>query len=218
MGLAKMPFAPARELDVSSISVFMKMTFGVGTPGAAEVYAVDSGVCGELAVVEDIGAVLRFADAALRGDVASGMRGTADLAMVEERLGVAKDEIDIAFNEAVGEILPRRRTRRAGRAMLIRRVQGILIAQEAHIAKDRAVSGYVDLLALASLLEDLGMMRVEVVLEGQVLGDEVVSQNVHGSGLGAACRLPALLSKTTTALSGIVILRGRADECAASQW
>ena len=43
----------------------------------------------------------------MRGDVAPGVRGAVDLAMIEDSLGVAEEEVHIPFDVAVGKVLPR---------------------------------------------------------------------------------------------------------------
>ena len=45
---------------------------------------------------------------ALRGEVAAGgVEGAVDLAVVEDGVGVAVDEVDVAGDEAVGEVAAR---------------------------------------------------------------------------------------------------------------
>ena len=56
-------------------------------------------------MVEDEGAVLVGAELALRGEVAAGgVEGGVDLAVVEDGVAVAVDEVDVAGDDAVGEV------------------------------------------------------------------------------------------------------------------
>ena len=64
-----------------------------------------------------------------------------NLAVLEERERIAEDEVDIAFDVAIGEVLARGLARPLfGVAALAVGVEGVLVAEEAHVAEDGAVA------------------------------------------------------------------------------
>ena len=112
---------PPRLDVVAHLSVLRKITVANGRQGRPQPNVGNAGVCCQLAMVKDVGAVLLCVFLALRREKAAGMRSAADLAMIEERLGVAEDEIDIALDIAVGEVLARRRVLAVGICGWLRR-------------------------------------------------------------------------------------------------
>ncbi len=182
-------------------------------------------------MIEDEGAVLCGGEAALRGDIASGgVDGVVDLAVVEDGFAVAVDEVDVAGDEAVGDVGTGGdrdaggRSGRGGRgvggggagwgwgsggqagggggraevaglaAALGSDVEGVLIAEDVNVGEDVAVAFDVEGLCLRA---GAGLLvgAVEVVLEGDVLGVEVVAEDVNGgvAGFGAAGALAGVI-------------------------
>ena len=99
----------------------------------------------------------------------TGCSERADLAAVEERAGVAEDEIHVAFDVAVREIL----------AAAVG-VEGVLVAEEADVAEDGAVAGDLD----CDGLRTFGKRTVArvAVFKGEVLGIEIVAGDGGGGG------------------------------------
>ncbi len=90
---------------------------------------------------------------------------------------------------AVGKILARGDAVLAVRsAVAAAGVDGVLIAQQAHIVKDGAVAGDQQRQSLRAGGK-LRMGCVEIVLEGDVLGKEVVGGHIHGGGVERAAVL-----------------------------
>src|ERR1035441_10055278 len=106
-GFSRMPFPPAGGFDVRAHFRVEEHDLGKWTPRAPQPYVIDTGIGREFAVIEDIGAILLRADPALRRDVAAIVGVASNLAIVEDRLRVSENEIDVAFNGAAGEVLAR---------------------------------------------------------------------------------------------------------------
>ena len=172
-------------------------------------------------MVEDEGGLLVGEVFALRGQVAAGgVQRAVDLAVVEDGVAVAVDEVDVAGDDAVGEVAARgsgvQGTCAAVRAVARRRegasswaaacagcrpgrtaradVERVLVAENVNVGEDVAVAFDVERLRLRAC-RDLLMGAVEVVLEGDVVGVEVVAEDVDGgvAGLGAAGALAGVV-------------------------
>ncbi len=63
-------------------------------------------VGGELAAIDDKAGVLLRVMLGLRRDEAAFVRCGVNLAMIKDGFAIAEDEIDVAGDEAIGEILP----------------------------------------------------------------------------------------------------------------
>jgi hypothetical protein len=127
--------------------------------------------------------------------------------MVEYRLAVAKDEIDIALDKATLEVLARGRTRALGttpRCTLRHLRKECPDSEYANVREDLAVSTDQQGHGLRALRK-LRMSSIEVVHEGDVFGQKVSRQHVHGGRKSVVPAVPALLSATTTDFAGILV-------------
>ena len=137
-----LPLVPALGVDLRGHLGVHEDDGGVGAPGTAEIDAGGALGGGDAAAIEDVPASFFGVVPALRGDHDRRMSERVDLAAVEESQGIAEDEIHVAFDVALGEVL-------AGRfagplialAPLAVRVQRVLIAEEADAAEDGAIAG-----------------------------------------------------------------------------
>src|ERR1017187_7514994 len=169
-----MPLAPAGGFNVGAHFGVQEYGSGIRPPGTAQPYVLDRGLGRQLAVIEHEAAVLSGRALSMRGNVAELVRSAVDFAVFENRLAISEDEIHVALDVAVRKKLP-----------ALGRVYGILVAQEPHVAEDRAVGGDVDREGLRALRQ-LRMGGVEVVGEGQVLRGEAGGLDLHRGGFRGA--------------------------------
>src|SRR6202050_3989166 len=142
MRVGGMPFAPARGIDlVIHVGVHINDR-RIRTPGTAEKDgAGDGGIGGELAVVKEKAGVLLGIVLGLRGEVAAGVRGGVNLAVLEDGFAVAEDEVDVAGDVAIGEVLARGDAILRVVAAVRAEIDRVLIAEQAVVVEDGAVAG-----------------------------------------------------------------------------
>ena len=171
---AGMPLTPARRHNVITHFGIQKNHFGIRTPRTPQPHSGHAGVGSEPAVVEDKAAVLIRIMLGLSRDKALRVRGVVNLAVIEDRFAVAKDEIHVASDIAVSEILSRRDARLPIRpAIAAAQVDRILISQQTHVPKNGLVAGHKYGQRLRARRE-LRMRRIPVVREGQIFGKEII--------------------------------------------
>ena len=177
----------------SPISVFANVTVANGRQGRPSQTSFHSGGGSKAAIIEDEGAVIARVVLALRGNVSAIVSGTVDLAVLKPRFPVAENEIDIAFDVAIGEVLASGRAGLAfaGAATFAADVQRILIAQQPHIAKGRAIPCYGQCQRLRALRQ-LRVTRVEVVRECKIFGAKTIGLDIDGSRVEGAARIALL--------------------------
>src|SRR5579872_4407954 len=107
MRLVRVPLPPTRGNDVRVHPGIGKDRGRVSPPGPSQIDVPHSGGGDEPAVLKNKARVLPRGALALRGDEANRVGRAADEAMIENTASVAKDEIDVALDEAAVEILPR---------------------------------------------------------------------------------------------------------------
>jgi hypothetical protein len=86
-----------------------KDDFGIGSPGPAEPHVGRPGSRGQGRVVEDEAAVLAGRVLGLGGEKTFGGGRAVNLAGVKDGPAVAEDEVQVAFDVAVGKVLARGR-------------------------------------------------------------------------------------------------------------
>lgn len=160
-------------------------------PGSGEPEGAGGGRTGEGAVLRQepvrVGAGRAGREhEALRGEGHVPLQG-AQFAVVQDGGGTAEDEVDVALDVAVAEVLP-------GEDGQVRRVrvEGVLVAQEAAVVEGAAVARDLDGDGLGS--GDGGIRGAQpVVGEGEVAGGEAVGLEGDGRAarraVGAAARL-----------------------------
>src|SRR5262249_25952331 len=105
-GFAGVPLAPASRLDVGAHGGVQENDAGVRPPGPAQPDVLDTRFGGQAAALGDVRAFLVGGGLALGGDEADLVGRAVDLAVLEESVGVAEDEVDMAFDIALREVLP----------------------------------------------------------------------------------------------------------------
>jgi len=117
-------------------------------------------------MIEHIAAVLIRGVLALRGVHDAPARNTAQFATLDYRFAVAENEIGIAFNETVGEVLASRGACVVAIAIAARREQSILGTGQAETSKDRPIASDMqrDPLSLsrAKIVDDAEMGRAQI--------------------------------------------------------
>src|SRR5215831_20079268 len=183
-----MPLRPARGINFFVQLAVQKNHRCIRPPGTAEEQLSYFGIGGDSAMIEDVSTLLLRVSFALGCDVGLRMRNYVDMAVIEDRLCVAKNEIHIAFDIAVVEILPRRN---AGAGVAPARTacgkQRILRAQKADIAKNGAITAHGQRNGLRTLRLQ-SMVPAVVVLERHVVGIKIVAGNKSGGGMECAAR------------------------------
>src|ERR1700677_3839566 len=105
MSLAGMPLAPARWFDVGSHLGVEEDHGRIWTPGSTKIDVGFSRFGGQAAVVEDERGLLIGQILSLRGQVAAfGVDRTVNLALIEDSVAVAIDEVDVAGNQTVRKV------------------------------------------------------------------------------------------------------------------
>src|SRR5258708_31889889 len=136
-----MPLVPAGRIDLFVKLAVQKHHGCVWPPRTSQEYFADIILRCNPAVIKNIAACLLRIMLALRRNHAFFVRDNMNQAVVEDRQGIAKDEIDISFNVTIAEILARRDTwagvrfTRPGCGK-----QSVLCAQEANVAENGAVA------------------------------------------------------------------------------
>src|SRR5262249_26077297 len=110
LSLLRVPLAPTRGNNVGILPCVGEDHARVRTPGPSQIDVLHAGCGYEPAVTEDEARVLCSGALALGGDEADRVRRAADDTMVEHALAVAKNEVDVALDDAVAEVLPSSRT------------------------------------------------------------------------------------------------------------
>ena len=106
--LTRMPFAPARRLNVTVHLAVQVNHRRIRPPWPPQEDMLLARIGGEMAMIEDERGVLSWLVFALGGDVsASGMLCVVDLAVVEYSVPIAIDEIHIACDDTVRKVAPR---------------------------------------------------------------------------------------------------------------
>src|SRR5450759_4292415 len=106
VGLARVPLAPSRRLDVRAHLGIEKHHAGIRPPVTPQPHTGHPGRSRQFAPLEYERAVLPGGAFSLRRNVPDGVRRAPNLAAFEHRPGIAEDEIDVALNVAIHEILP----------------------------------------------------------------------------------------------------------------
>ena len=102
MCFAGMPFAPASRINMATHFRVEIDHSGVRPPWTAKIdFAGQAGICDQLAVVQDKSGVFAGIMSRLSSDVTARMGRAMDLAMVEDRLAIAEDKIDVPGDIAV---------------------------------------------------------------------------------------------------------------------
>src|SRR5258708_2015543 len=102
-----MPLIPARRIDLFVKLAVQKYHGCVRPPRTSQEYFSDITLRRNPAVIKNIAACLLRIMLALRRNHALFVRDDMNQAVVEDRHGIAKDEIDISFNVTIAEILAR---------------------------------------------------------------------------------------------------------------
>lgn len=111
------------------------------SPRPAQVDLFGAGPRSEAAVIENISATLSFVALALRRDKHGGVRQAVDLASIEKRQSISENEVDVAFDVTVREILACRPAwTLLGIAALSVRVERVLIAPKTDTPEYRAIA------------------------------------------------------------------------------
>lgn len=122
---------------------------------------------------------------------------SVQFAVVENRLAVTEDEIDIPGNVAVFEVLPRRQAWAIiAVTILARGEESILRSEQAKIRKGRTVSGY-------SKGDRLPLAAAGVVRDRQMIDGNIRSFHKDGSAIESASRLRRSIIKDDRGLSPI---------------
>src|SRR3954447_5039657 len=130
------PLVPALRHNLRSHFSIQENYGGVRAPRTAEIYLGRALLRRESAVVEDVAALLFRVMLALCREIDQRVRERVDLAAIEKRDRVAEDEIDVAFDVALGEILARRLARAPiAVAVLAVGVERVLIPEESDAAE-----------------------------------------------------------------------------------
>src|SRR3954469_20178653 len=98
-----MPLAPGGGLNVRAHFRLQEGHRGEGTPGAAQPNMRHAGFRGKLTAPKHKAIVLRCLTLSLCRDVAALMYRSVNLAILEDALAVAEDEIDVSFDVAIVE-------------------------------------------------------------------------------------------------------------------
>src|SRR5580658_713040 len=134
MRLARMPFAPARWDDVIAHLGAQKNHLCVRTPRTPQPHACYAWVGRELAMAKDEAAVFIRIVLRLRCHEALRVRSVVNLAVIEDRFAVAEDEVHVARDVAMAEVLARGDARLAvGPTVAAAHINRVLIPQQAHI-------------------------------------------------------------------------------------
>src|SRR5438105_1460954 len=105
MCFARMPLRPAGRLQRRGDARINKDDGGKRSPRTAKENALRTGLGSNAAVIEDVPAFLPGIATALGRKVDRLTRQRVDLAIAEVCLRIAEDEINVALNVAIGEIL-----------------------------------------------------------------------------------------------------------------
>src|SRR6478609_4647981 len=102
-----MPFAPACGINVVA-HLGVEVEHGcIRAPWTAKKHLADHvGVGGELAAIDDKACVFLRIMLGLCCDKAALVRSAVNLAVIKDGFAIAEDEIDVAGDVAIGEILP----------------------------------------------------------------------------------------------------------------
>src|SRR5215469_9949306 len=139
--LAWMPLPPASSGNVVAHVTVCECHRRPGTPRAAQPHVMNSGRSGQPAVIEDERAVFARVMFALSRNVSALVRRAVNLAVLKPSLAIAENEVDVAFDVAILEVLARNRARLAvaGAAPFAADVQSVLVAEQAHVLEFRTV-------------------------------------------------------------------------------
>ena len=169
------PFEPARRFHLRVNCGVKKHHARMPSPRPPQIDLLRAFLGRDAAVVEHVAAFFAVIALALRGEHHSAVRERVDLAIFEKRQRVPEDEIDVAFDVAIREVLACRFAWSAvGLAAFAIRVQRVLEAEEADVAEDGAVGGDADRDGLRAFLRERAGLT-EGILEREVLGAELVA-------------------------------------------
>jgi len=184
---------------------FGQLLAGIGSRAGARrsVLGVEGGGEGCFAIVfpfvpafgQDLGTHLRVqphdggvgAPGSAEIDARSALLG-GEAAVVEVGDGVAEDEIDVAFDIALGEILARGDAGAfIGFAAFAVGVERILVAEEADAAEDGAIAHEFEGEGLGAFLRER-TIAAEAVFDSQVFGVEIIAGDGDAGGFSGASR------------------------------
>src|SRR6478752_4821903 len=100
-----MPLRPASGINFLIQIAVEEYHGGIRSPGPAKEDLACLIVDGDAAMIKNVAALLFWISLALRRNISLRMRGHMDVAMIEDSLSVAENEINIAFNVAVVKVL-----------------------------------------------------------------------------------------------------------------
>src|SRR5215472_5110928 len=156
-------------------------------------------LAGDFAVQKIIARVLGREVLALCGKHYSWIVSRVQLAMIEDCLRIAEDEIYVAFNVAIAEVLTRSLARRCvcrwrgsiPRQVFVARsaigVQGILCAQQSYLVYHGTVGTHQQSDSLGPFFSAC-VLVLPSVFDGQVFGFEAVGVDGHGTRFaGSSC-------------------------------
>src|ERR1700677_2904509 len=181
VGFPRVPLAPACGKNVRAHLGVEKDHLRIRTPWPAKPDILRASRSRQRAVVEDKAAVLRRIVLRLGCEKPFGVRSAVNLAVIKDSFAVAENEIDIALDIAVREVLASRCAGLAvGSAVATAGVERVLIPKEANIIEDGLVGGDQHGQRLRAD-RHLRMRGVPIVGEGEVLGAEVIAAYFGGS-------------------------------------
>src|SRR5205085_6725078 len=165
-----------------------------------------AGFGSDTAVVEHETAVLLSIVAALRGEPYRLARERVDLAAFEVGLSVAKDEVHMAFDVTIGEVLARRRAGPPlGDAAFAADKERVLRAEQPHVAKHGTIAAHGKRHGLPALAT-FGMLLPKIVCDGNAVREEIVTLNVQGGGIQRSAGRCGVLVEHDDDLGGIRIV------------